>query len=131
MLRYFLGLQPKYRILLSLLLLIHVSTSPIYLDDRSPNAVGRGHQSVWILCASGSGGLRVRIFDIVRIMGREWLVFVVGWFIGVVAGRGDFSEGRSRECRAQKDLELTRHQRHPRPHRNLTLLKMDWKGDEV
>ena len=78
------------------MLLIRISTSPIHLDDRSPNAVGRWYQSVWILGASRSGGVRVGIFDIVRIMGRKWLVFVISWFIGVVADKEDFSEGRSR-----------------------------------
>ena len=102
MIWYLFRLQPQHRVLFPLLLLIYISTSPMYLHDRSPNSVGYRHESVWILRAAWSGGLCIGVLDIVRVLGREGFVFVVGWLVGIVSVKGGFSEARSGEAEAQE-----------------------------
>ena len=85
-------LQTQHRVLLPLLLLLSISTFPIYFYDRISNTVGRRHEIVRVLCASWSGGVGVGVLDIIRVLGREGFVFVVGWLIGIVAITRRFSE---------------------------------------
>ena len=131
MLWYSFRLQSQHRVLFSLLLLIYISARPIYLHDISPNAVGRWYQSVRILRASWSGGLRVRILDVVRVLGREGFVVVVGWLVGIVAFKGAFSRGRIGGLGMQNELELTHHQRRHHHHRSLTFWQGRYNFDEV
>ena len=97
MLWYPFRLQAEHRILFPLLMLTDVSTSPIYLHNRSANTIGHGYQSIWILRTSWSRCLRIGVFNVVRVMGGEGFIFVVRWLIGIVAVEKAISGKKIRE----------------------------------